>query len=129
MTRDFFFSPNHLIMSDPGPIPSRWLRCPRKSEELIAGKFLALKTPLDQRYDSQVPPQFLFYPSMLFSAMKSYKVKIGLWIDLSNTSRFYDKRLVEEAQEGGCRYASEHFGRRGASQVLTPRRWPYTRPC
>ena len=73
---------------DPGPIPGRWLNCPRKSDDLIGGKFLALKTPLDDRYDSQVPPQNLFYPSMVFSAMRGYKVKIGLWIDLTNTSRY-----------------------------------------
>jgi len=35
-----------------------------------------------------------FPPAMLFSTMKQYKVKIGLWIDLTNTSRFYDKRQV-----------------------------------
>ncbi len=88
------------------PIPNRWLKCPRKSETLIAGKFLALKTPLDQRYDAQVPPQALFYPSMVFSSMRSYRVKIGLWIDLTNTDRFYDRRLVEEADggNGSCRY-------------------------
>lgn len=38
---------------------------------------------------------------MLFQAMKAHKVKIGLWIDLTNTSRFYDKRLVEEEE---CKY-------------------------
>ena len=65
----------------------RWLKCPRKSVELIGGKFLAVKTPLDERYDSQVAPENLFYPSMVFSSMKSHKVKVGLWIDLTNTSR------------------------------------------
>ena len=73
---------------DPGPIPGRWLNCPRKSDDLIGGKFLALKTPLDDRYDAQVPPQTLFHPTMVFAAMRSYKVKIGLWIDLTNTSRY-----------------------------------------
>ena len=73
---------------DPGPIPGRWLNCPRKSDDLIGGKFLALKTPLDDRYDAQVPPQNLFHPTMVFGAMRSYKVKIGLWIDLTNTSRY-----------------------------------------
>jgi mRNA-capping enzyme len=35
-----------------------------------------------------------FSPAMLFSSMKQYKVKIGLWIDLTNTTRFYDKQQV-----------------------------------
>ena len=87
---------------DPGPPPPRWKKCPRKSSELIAGKFLAFKTPLDSKFDNKIEPHFLFPPSMLFNAMKSYKVKIGLWIDLTNTSRFYNKRIVEE--EHDCRY-------------------------
>ena len=70
-----------------GPRPPGWLKCPRKSTELIGGKFLAFKTPLSTRFDDQVPPEYRFTPSMLFSTMKSYKVKIGLWIDLTKTSR------------------------------------------
>ena len=31
----------------------------------------------------------------------SYKVKIGLWIDLTNTDRFYDKNIVEDNE---CKY-------------------------
>jgi len=85
----------------PGPIPPRWLNCPRKSSSLVAQRFLAFKTPLDDKYDSQVPVENRFSPKMLFQAMKAHKVKIGLWIDLTNTSRFYDKRLVEEED---CKY-------------------------
>ncbi len=85
---------------DPGPPPPRWLHCPRKSGELVAGKFLAFKTPLDSRFDPQVEPQFRFTPSMIFDSMKSYKVEVGLWVDLCNTSRFYSKDLVQER----CKY-------------------------
>ena len=52
---------------------------------------------------------------MLFQSMKAFKVKIGLWIDLTKTSRYvsppelyhsyssryYNKKLVEEQ---GCKY-------------------------
>lgn len=58
----------------PGPIPKRWLKCPRKAGDVIAGKFLAFKTPLDSRYDDQVPEEYRFPPQMLFTIMKSYKV-------------------------------------------------------
>ena len=78
-----------------GPLPPRWLKCPRKSGDLIGGKFLAFKTPLNDRFDDQVPPEHRFSPAMLFSSMKSYKVNIGLWIDLTNTTRFYRKSEVE----------------------------------
>ncbi|XP_034230434.1 mRNA-capping enzyme [Thrips palmi] len=79
----------------PGPIPDRWLLCPRKANGMVAGKFLAFKTPLDKRYNSQIPALHLFYPSMIVSIMDSYKVKLGLWIDLTFTSRFYNKEDVE----------------------------------
>jgi len=85
----------------PGPIPPRWLNCPRKSSALVAQRFLAFKTPLDEKYDEQVPVENRFNPAMLFQAMRAHKVKIGLWVDLTNTSRFYDKRLVEQEE---CKY-------------------------
>lgn len=85
----------------PGPIPPRWLLCPRKSHTLIGDKFLAFKTPLSSRFDDQVPPEHRFSPAMLFASMKSYKVKIGLWIDLTNTSRFYNEA---EIKQEGARY-------------------------
>ena len=85
----------------PGPVPPGWLKCPRKSEGLIGGKFLAFKTPLSERFDEQVPAEYRFSPSMLFSSMKSYKQKIGLWIDLTKTDRFYNKSIVEQ---NDCRY-------------------------
>lgn len=108
----------------PGPIPARWLYCPRKAAALVAGKFLAFKTPLSHKYNSVLADEFRFTPKMLFMTMKNYKVpfinrilltnfmfvfhvrcrvqvKLGLWIDLTNTNRFYDKTEIEEA---GCKY-------------------------
>ncbi|XP_058126525.1 mRNA-capping enzyme [Anopheles ziemanni] len=80
----------------PGPIPHRWLHCPRKSDTLIAGRFLAFKTPLKQEFESQIPIGCHFTPSMLVDLMRRHKVRIGLWIDLTNTNRFYDKHEIED---------------------------------
>ncbi|XP_063703716.1 mRNA-capping enzyme-like [Culicoides brevitarsis] len=84
-----------------GPLPERWLYCPRKSDSLIADKFLAFKTPLCDRFSSKMPEECLFTPKMLLQIMKSYKVKLGLWIDLTNTNRFYDRSEVET---NDCKY-------------------------
>ena len=62
----------------PGPIPPRWLKCPRKSLELIGKKFLAFKTPLDAKYDEQVPEEYRFPSKMLFDVMRGYKVCYSL---------------------------------------------------
>lgn len=79
----------------PGPIPNRWLHCPRKSDSFIADKFLAFKTPLSERFHIQMPAECQFHPEMLFDYMKMFKLKLGLWIDLTNTKRFYDRRDIE----------------------------------
>nr|XP_023025890.1 mRNA-capping enzyme [Leptinotarsa decemlineata] len=86
---------------NPGPVPPRWLHCPRKSETLIMGKFMAMKTPLSSSFDEIVPPECRFPPKMLFSSCKSKKIKIGLWIDLTNTTRFYDKNEIKNYD---CKY-------------------------
>lgn len=61
--------------SDPGPIPDRWLHCPRTSCEFIANKFLAFKTPLSARFSPKLERSLNFQPDMVFSYMKMEKVK------------------------------------------------------
>lgn len=84
-----------------GPVPPRWLHCPRKAMKLIQNKFLAFKTPLSSAFDSQVPEECRFTTDMLFAYLKSQKLKLGLWIDLTNTTRFYNRKSIEDH---GCRY-------------------------
>lgn len=76
-------------------IPPRWLNCPRRGQP-VAGKFLPLKTMLGPKYDDQVPEENRFHPSMLSNYLKSLKVKMGLLIDLTNTTRFYDRNDIEK---------------------------------
>ena len=76
---------------DPGPVPDRWLKCPRSGE--MIEKFLPFKTPLDDRFESKIPPQYLFTPEMFIQRWTSRKIDIGMVIDLTNTTRFYDKQI------------------------------------
>ncbi|XP_053520789.1 mRNA-capping enzyme isoform X4 [Artibeus jamaicensis] len=76
-------------------IPPRWLNCPRRGQP-VAGRFLPLKTMLGPKYDSQVAEENRFHPSMLSNYLKSLKVKMGLLVDLTNTSRFYDRNDIEK---------------------------------
>lgn len=75
-------------------IPPRWLNCPRKGS-LIADKFLAFKTPLSEVYDDQVPEECRFSPEMLLASTTRNKGSMGLLIDLTNTTRFYDRSVIE----------------------------------
>ncbi|CAF1324113.1 unnamed protein product [Adineta steineri] len=70
-------------------LPPRWLECPRKST-IIADKFIAFKTPLDNRYDDKIAIHQKWTCSMLITAAKTERKKIGLIIDLTNTDRFYN---------------------------------------
>ncbi|XP_026848279.1 mRNA-capping enzyme [Drosophila persimilis] len=79
-----------------GPLPNRWLYCPRKSDSIIAERFLAFKTPLSQAFKDKMPIECTFRPEMLFDYCKTVKHKLGLWVDLTNTKRFYDRSTVEE---------------------------------
>ncbi|XP_075940884.1 mRNA-capping enzyme [Anarhichas minor] len=81
-------------MSHTGP-PPRWRNCPRRGQP-VAGKFLPMKTMLGPRYDDQVLEENRFHPSMLFNYLKSLKVKMGLLVDLTNTTRFYDRNDIEK---------------------------------
>ncbi|XP_076456794.1 mRNA-capping enzyme-like [Babylonia areolata] len=85
---------------NPNQIPPRWLHCPRKGA-LIQDKFFPFKTPLDKRYDDQIAEECRFDMDMLFLSLKTYKLKMGLVIDLTNTKRFYNNKEVEAHD---CRY-------------------------
>ncbi|KAJ8270805.1 hypothetical protein GJAV_G00119480 [Gymnothorax javanicus] len=75
--------------------PPRWRNCPRRGQP-VAGKFLPMKTMLGPKYDELVPEECRFLPSMLSNYLKSLKVKMGLLIDLTNTTRFYDRNEIEK---------------------------------
>nr|XP_006626214.1 PREDICTED: mRNA-capping enzyme [Lepisosteus oculatus] len=78
-----------------GGVPPRWRNCPRRGQP-VAGKFLPMKTMLGPKYDDLVQEENRFHPSMLSNYLKSLKVKMGLLIDLTNTSRFYDRNEIEK---------------------------------
>jgi len=83
-----------------GTRPPRWLNCPRKSV-IISDKFIAFKTFLDGKFDSQVPMENMFQYPMLKSYVSSNKKELGMVLDLTNTGRFYDRKIVET---DGVRY-------------------------
>ena len=72
---------------DPKALPPRWKDCPRRGT-IICDLFLPFKTPLDEKFDEKLEHEF-FHPHMVLTQQN----RIGLWIDLTKTSRFYDKKL------------------------------------
>ncbi len=87
-------------------LPKDWLSCPRPPKSVLAidginNKFYAFKTPLDTKYDSKVPEERRFHPHTMLDYAEGKGCPIGIWIDLTNTDRYYDKELVEDQ---GCQY-------------------------
>lgn len=70
----YYGGQNGSSSDDPGPIPDRWLDCPRISDSIIAGKFYAFKTPLSSRFSPKIEPAKHFTPAMMFSNVKMDKV-------------------------------------------------------
>lgn len=103
-----YHSRKRRLPADLGP-PPRWLNCPRKGT-LIAEKFLPFKTPLSERYDDQVPEECRFYPAMLLDSLSLSKMKMGLWVDLTNTTRFYDRDVIEERKIPYCKISCRGHG-------------------
>lgn len=67
--------------------PQRWLGCP-KFGEVIEGLFLPMKTLLSD--DIPVPDEFKFTPEIFFQQMRDRKLNVGLMINLTFSSRYYD---------------------------------------
>ncbi|XP_026813257.1 mRNA-capping enzyme-like isoform X1 [Rhopalosiphum maidis] len=82
-------------------IPNDWMNCPPIAISGIANAFVAFKTPLDYKYDNKIAIDKRFNPQMVFRHMFSYQQSIGLWIDLTNTTRYYN---TIEIQNMGCAY-------------------------
>eukprot|EP00045_Choanoeca_perplexa_P014122 m.164321 g.164321 ORF g.164321 m.164321 type:complete len:795 (+) comp16575_c0_seq1:224-2608(+) len=74
-------------------IPERWLLCPRKGEVVEVnedlGGFVPMKTMLDDRYNDQIPIESRWTPEMMLARYEG----MSLLIDLTKTSRYYDKQL------------------------------------
>lgn len=65
---------------------------------MIAKHFLPFKTPLCKLYDEYIEGErYLFHPKDIFAnPLKGADpgAKIGLWIDLTKTNRYYSKKEV-----------------------------------
>lgn len=75
---------------DPLALPDRWLHCP-KIGGLVAEVFVPFKTPLDARFNVNIPGDGLHWePKDVFSLSKARKLEIGAIVDLTNSKRYYN---------------------------------------
>uniref|UniRef100_A0A7I4YXB1 mRNA-capping enzyme n=1 Tax=Haemonchus contortus TaxID=6289 RepID=A0A7I4YXB1_HAECO len=104
-------------MSGPTPekaligVPDRWMHCP-KTGKLVDGLFFPFKTPLCSLYDDQIEKNLRFHPEDVFNHPAVKGKKIGLWIDLTKTDRYY---FVKEVESHGCIYRKMPLAGHGSS--------------
>ncbi|GMS81928.1 hypothetical protein PENTCL1PPCAC_4103, partial [Pristionchus entomophagus] len=108
-------------MSGPTPekamlgAPDRWLYCP-KIGKVVENLFLPFKTPLCALYDNQIEKKRLqFHPQDVFDCPQVKGKKIGMWIDLTKTDRFYH---VDEVKKHDCEYRKIKMMGHGESPSL-----------
>ncbi|XP_019851712.1 PREDICTED: mRNA-capping enzyme-like isoform X4 [Amphimedon queenslandica] len=91
-------------------VPPRWRHCPRKGK-VIAGKFFPFKTPLSSEYDKDLAEGNRFPLSMLIAFTECIPGhRMGLVIDLTKTSRYYDKRELLKCGIGHHKITCEGYG-------------------
>ncbi|EYC05020.1 hypothetical protein Y032_0084g1735 [Ancylostoma ceylanicum] len=104
-------------MSGPTPekaligVPDRWMHCP-KTGKVVDGLFFPFKTPLCSLYDDQIEKRLRFHPEDVFNHPAVRGKKIGLWIDLTKTDRYY---YVKEVESRGCIYRKMPLAGHGSS--------------
>ncbi|KAI6213714.1 hypothetical protein M3Y94_00183900 [Aphelenchoides besseyi] len=81
--------------------PKRWIYCPPMGKEVFG--FLPIKTPLSSLYDGCLPDlNYRFTPDDVFKYAPNYlenkEKKIGMWIDLTKTDRYYNKEEIERRE-------------------------------
>ena len=69
------------------PLPPRWLKCPRKGLPII-DKFVPFKTPLDEKYNDQVPEEDRFSFDLLINSLAARKIKLGIVVRLSTALKY-----------------------------------------
>ncbi|PAV67098.1 hypothetical protein WR25_24634 isoform B [Diploscapter pachys] len=93
-------------------LPERWLNCP-KVGELVHGLFLPFKTPMCSLYDEQVvDKKKRFHAEHVFNHPNLGGKKIGLWIDLTKTDRYYSD---SEVKSHGIQYCKMRLTGHGAA--------------
>jgi mRNA-capping enzyme len=80
--------------------PPRWLNCPCIGNA-VSDCFVPFKVPLKPFYDEHIPVSRQFHVEDLFSLCKANSIRLGLVIDLTKTSRYYD---YEEILKRNCQY-------------------------
>ncbi|XP_021897339.1 mRNA-capping enzyme isoform X2 [Carica papaya] len=85
--QDRFYQNKNAKVHDKSKIPSGWLDCPSFGQEI--GCIIPSKVPLGEYYNDNVPPGKRYSFKQVIHQQRVLGRKLGLVIDLTNTSRYY----------------------------------------
>lgn len=81
----------------PGRVPDRWEDYDPMGKPMKGTRFIAFKVPLDKTFSDKLNQQLWFTPDILAKTIKEQGHQLGLIIDLTNTSRYYNPWDVQNA--------------------------------
>ncbi|XWS67192.1 hypothetical protein CRYUN_Cryun05aG0266600 [Craigia yunnanensis] len=84
---DHFYQNRNPKFYDKSRIPPGWLDCPAVGQEI--GCIIPSKVPLGESYNDCVPPGKRYSFKQVIHQQRVLERKLGLVIDLTNTSRYY----------------------------------------
>jgi len=102
------------------PIPEGWLECPKHADQII-NNFICFKTPLKRGYHQSLTKDTSFTPiDAAQIAQEKFGRRIGLWIDLTFTDKYYHGQQVEKMgityRKIKCEGGGEHMSRSSVNE-------------
>ncbi|KAI0229157.1 RNA/RNP complex-1-interacting phosphatase [Lamellibrachia satsuma] len=88
------FSLKYMTM--PKRVPDRWEDYTAVGERIAGTRFISFKVPLHQGLSGLVEESDRMTPCDLVAKVKSMGHKLGLVVDLTNTSRYYNYKEIED---------------------------------
>ena len=93
----------------PNQLPHGWINCPDTSNELILNKFIAFKVPLDREFTMN---------RLLEHIKKTYNSKLGLIIDLTNTTKYYDSECLKPLNIKYIKIFNKGYGNAPSQEIV-----------
>ncbi|XP_031397140.1 mRNA-capping enzyme-like isoform X2 [Punica granatum] len=84
---DQFYQTKHFRSYDKSKLPSGWLDCPAFGQEIDC--FIPSKVPLGESFNDCIPPGKRYSFKQVIHQQRVMGRKLGLVIDLTNTTRYY----------------------------------------
>ncbi|XWS55565.1 hypothetical protein CRYUN_Cryun09bG0011100 [Craigia yunnanensis] len=106
---DHFYQNRNPKFSDKSKIPAGWLDCPSVGQEI--GCIIPSKVPLGESYNDCVPCGKRYSFKQVIDQQRDLGRKLGLVIDLTNTSRYYQ---TTDLKKEGIKHVKIQCRGRGA---------------